>query len=205
MSSYEIRNNERELQQFQLRIGIAAFAVLIAFGLLAARFVYLQLVQHDTYSAKAEDNRISIVPVPPNRGLMVDRNGIVLARNYSGYTLEISPRKVKSLDKTIEQISQLVDVTARDRARFKKLMLETRNAESLPIRTRLSDEEVAKFAANRYRYNGTVEIKARLFRQYPYDETAAHVLGYMGRINQADQERLEEEGVDANYRGTDFI
>ena len=81
MSSYEIRNNERELQQFQLRIGIAAFAVLIAFGLLAARFVYLQLVQHDTYSAKAEDNRISIVPVPPNRGLMIDRNGVVLARN----------------------------------------------------------------------------------------------------------------------------
>jgi len=204
MSSYEIRNNERELQQFQLRIGIAAFAVLIAFGLLAARFVYLQLVQHDTYSAKAEDNRISIVPVPPNRGLMVDRNGIVLARNYSGYTLEISPRKVKSLDKTIEQISQLVDVTARDRARFKKLMLETRNAESLPIRTRLSDEEVARFAANRYRFDG-VDIKARLFRQYPYGEVASHVIGYMGRINQEDQEKLAEDGLEANYRGTDFI
>ena len=202
--SYEIRNNERELQQFQLRIGIAAFAVLIAFGLLAARFVYLQLVQHDTYSAKAEDNRISIVPVPPNRGLMIDRNGIVLARNYSGYTLEISPRKVKSLDRTIEQISQLVDVTPRDRARFKKLMLETRNAESLPIRTRLNDEEVARFAANRYRFDG-VDIKARLFRQYPFGEVASHVIGYMGRINQEDQEKLAEDGLEANYRGTDFI
>jgi penicillin-binding protein 2 len=204
MSSYEIRNNERELQQFQLRIGIAAFAVLIAFGLLAARFVYLQLVQHDTYSAKAEDNRISIVPVPPNRGLMIDRNGVVLARNYSGYTLEISPRKVKSLDRTIEQISQLVDVTSRDRARFKKLMLEARNAESLPIRTRLSDDEVARFAANRYRFDG-VDIKARLFRQYPYGEVASHVIGYMGRINQEDQEQLAEAGLEANYRGTDFI
>ena len=204
MSSYEIRNNERELQQFQLRIGVAAFVVLIAFGLLAARFVYLQLVQHDTYSAKAEDNRISIVPVPPNRGLMIDRSGIVLARNYSGYTLEISPRKVKSLDRTIEQISQLVDVTSRDRARFKKLMLETRNAESLPIRTRLSDEEVARFAANRYRFDG-VDIKARLFRQYPYGEVASHVIGYMGRINEEDQEKLAEAGLEANYRGTDFI
>src|SRR5512147_136249 len=122
MSSYEIRNNERELQQFQLRIGVAAIAVLVAFGLLAARFVYLQLVQHEAYSAKAEDNRISIVPVPPNRGLMVDRNGVVLARNYSGYTLEISPRKVKSIDKVIEQVSQLVDVSSRDRARFRKLL-----------------------------------------------------------------------------------
>src|SRR3954471_22807504 len=201
----EIRNNERELEQFHLRIGVAAVAVLVAFGLLAARFVFLQLVQHETYRAKAEDNRISIVPVPPNRGLMMDRNGVVLARNYSGYTLEISPRKVRNIDRLIDEVSELVDVTARDRARFRKLLAETRNAESLPIRTRLSDEEVAKFGANRYRYNGTVEIKARLFRQYPYDDLASHVMGYMGRINQADQERLEEEGVDANYRGTDYI
>ena len=204
MSSYEIRNSERELQQFQLRVGVAAIAVLIAFGLLAARFVYLQIIQHDAYSAKAEDNRISIVPVPPNRGLIVDRNGVVLARNYSGYTLEISPRKVKSIDRVIDQVSTLVDVTARDRARFKKLLAETRNAESLPIRTRLSDEEVAKFAANRYRFEG-VDIKARLFRQYPYGEVASHAIGYMGRINQEDQEQLEEAGVEANYRGTDFI
>jgi len=201
----ELRNYERELAQFHLRIGVAGILVLIGFGLLAARFIFLQVVQHDHYASRAEDNRISIVPIPPNRGLILDRNGIVMARNYSGYTLEIFTRKTKSIERTIDEVAELVEVTSRDRARFKKLLAETRNAESLPIRTRLSDEEVAKFAANRYRYNGTVEIKARLFRQYPYDETAAHVLGYMGRINQADQERLEEEGVDANYRGTDFI
>jgi penicillin-binding protein 2 len=201
----ELRNYERELAQFHLRIGIAGVLVLVAFGLLAARFIFLQVVQHDTYAAKAEDNRISIVPITPNRGLIVDRNGIVLARNYSGYTLEIFPRKVKNLERTIDEVSELVDIQPRDRARFKKLLSETRNAESLPIRTRLTDEEVARFAANRYRYNGTVEIKARLFRQYPFDDIASHALGYMGRINQADQARLEEEGVDANYRGTDFI
>src|SRR2546423_12029051 len=201
----ELRNYERELAQFHLRIGVAGVLVLIAFGLLAARFVFLQVVQHDHYAAKAEDNRISIVPVPPNRGLIVDRSGIVMARNYSGYTLEIFPRKVKNIDRTIDEVAELVDIQARDRARFRKLLAESRNAESLPIRTRLTDEEVAKFAANRYRYNGTVEIKARLFRQYPYDDLASHVMGYMGRINQADQERLEEEGVDANYRGTDYI
>jgi penicillin-binding protein 2 len=201
----ELRNYERELAQFHLRIGVAGVLVLIGFGLLAARFIFLQVIQHDHYASKAEDNRISIVPVPPNRGLILDRNGIVMARNYSGYTLEIFPRKVRSIERTIDEVAELVEVTARDRARFKKLLAETRNSESLPIRTRLSDEEVAKFAANRYRYNGTVEIKARLFRQYPYDEVASHVLGYMGRINQADQARLEEEGVDANYRGTDSI
>ena len=201
----ELRNYERELAQFHLRIGVAGVLVLIAFGLLAARFVFLQVIQHDHYAAKAEDNRISIVPVPPNRGLIVDRNGIVMARNYSGYTLEIFPRKVKNIDRVIDEVSELVEIQTRDRARFRKLLAETRNAESLPIRTRLTDEEVARFAANRYRFEGRVEIKARLFRQYPYDDIASHVLGYMGRINQADQARLEEEGVDANYRGTDYI
>src|SRR5919198_1895829 len=204
MGAAELRNYERELHQFQLRVGIAGFVVLLAFGLLAARFFFLQVLQHDIYQAKAEENRISIVPVPPNRGLIVDRNGEVLARNYSGYTLEISPRKVKDIEGTIDELATLIDIQPRDRARFKKLLAETRNAESLPIRTRLSDEDVAKFAANRYRFEG-VEIKARLFRQYPYGEIASHVLGYMGRINQTDQAKLEEEGVDSNYRGTDSI
>src|SRR5918992_3992468 len=201
----ELRNYERELAQFHLRIGVAGIVVLIGFGLLAARFIFLQVIQHDHYASKAEDNRISIVPIPPSRGLILDRNGIVLARNYSGYTLEIFPRKVRSLERTIDEVAELVEIQPRDRARFRKLLAESRNAESLPIRSRLTDEEVAKFAANRYRFHGRVEIRARLFRQYPHDAVASHVLGYMGRINLADQERLEEEGVDANYRGTDFI
>ena len=204
MGAAELRNYEREVREFQFRIGVAGVAVLIAFGLLAARFVFLQVLQHEHYAAKAEDNRIAIVPLPPNRGLILDRNGVVLARNYSGYTLEIYPRRVRSIDDTVEALSKLVEITGRDRARFRKLLAETRNAESLPIRSRLSDEEVARFAANRYRYEG-VEIKARLFRHYPYGDMASHVIGYMGRVNQADQQRFEEEGVEANYRGTDFI
>ena len=200
----ELKNHERELYLFQLRIGVAGFTVLAAFVLLFARFVQLQVVQHDTYAAKAEDNRISIVPIAPNRGLMLDRNGVVLARNYSAYTLEIFPAKVQDLERTIQGLGEVVEVQAKDRGRFRKLYAETRNAESLPIRTRLSDEEVARFAANRYRFPG-VEIKARLFRQYPRGDIAAHVIGYIGRISPKDQERLEDLGVDANYRGTDFI
>lgn len=200
----ELKNHERELHYFQLRIGAAGIAVLIAFGILLARFVYLQVIQRDYYHTKAEDNRISIVPVAPNRGLILDRNGVVLARNYSAYTLEIMQGSVTDLERTINELSEVVDIQPKDRSRFKKLMAETRNAESLPIRTRLSDEEVARFAANRYRFPG-VEIKARLFRQYPFGETASHVIGYIGRINDKDQERLEELGVEANYRGTDFV
>ncbi len=200
----ELRNRERELQQFQLRIGIAGAAVLVFFSLLAARFFFLQVLQHDHYASRAEDNRISIVPVAPSRGLIMDRNGAVLARNISGYTLEIYPRRVRSIERAIDQVAELIEITPRDRARFKKLLEESRNAESLPIRSRLTDEEAARFASNRFRFQG-VEIKARLFRQYPFGELASHVLGYMGRINQEDQARLEQEGVDANYRGTDLI
>jgi penicillin-binding protein 2 len=204
MKLAELKNHEKELYFFQLRVGFAGAAVLLAFALLLARFVQLQVVQHDTYASKAEDNRISIVPIAPNRGLILDRNGVVLARNYSAYTLEIFPAKVKDVERTIQELSEVIEVQAKDRSRFRKLHAEVRNAESLPIRTRLTDEEVARFAANRYRFPG-VEIKARLFRQYPHGELASHVIGYIGRINQKDQERLAELEVDANYRGTDFI
>ena len=200
----EIRDSEAELRQFRLRVGIAGFLVLAAFGLLALRFFYLQVVQHDIYRAKADENRISVVPVTPYRGLILDRNDLVIARNYSGYTLEIYPRRVKNLSGTIDRLAEIVDIQPRDRFRFRKLLQETRNAESLPIRNRLSDEEAARFAVRRYQFEG-VELKARLFRQYPFGEVGSHVLGYMGRVDQADQTRLEEEGVHANYRGTDYL
>ncbi|MBC7803926.1 MAG: penicillin-binding protein 2 [Candidatus Parcubacteria bacterium] len=200
----ELKNHERELHFFQLRIGVAGFAVLAAFALLLARFVHLQVVQHDAYASKAEENRISIVPIAPNRGLILDRNGVVLARNYSAYTLEIFPAKVRDMERTIQELGEVVEVQAKDRSRFRKLHAEIRNAESLPIRTRLTDEEVARFAANRYRFPG-VEIKARLFRQYPHGALASHVIGYIGRINQKDKEELARLEVEANYRGTDYI
>ncbi|HSG75524.1 MAG TPA: penicillin-binding protein 2 [Burkholderiales bacterium] len=200
----ELRNTESELRAFQVRLGVAGLAVLIAFALLLARFVWLQVLQHDAYSAKAEENRIAVVPLPPNRGLILDRNGEILARNYLAYTLEIFPAQVRDLEATIAQLAEFVDIQPRDRARFRKLLQETKNAESLPIRTRLSDEEVARIAVNRWRFTG-VDIRARLFRRYPYGELASHVLGYIGRITTSDLEQLQGMQVDANYRGTDYI
>jgi len=204
MSVAEIRNTERELRDFQVRLGVAGIAVLVGFTLLLARFVWLQVLQHEAYSAKAEENRIAVVPVPPSRGLILDRNGEVLARNYLAYTLELFPAQVRDLDATIEALAAYVDIQPRDRARFRKLLQETKNAESLPIRTRLTDEEVARIAANRWRFTG-VDIRARLFRLYPQGVLASHVIGYIGRITSEDLDGLEASGVAANYRGTDYI
>ncbi|MGZ8154738.1 MAG: penicillin-binding protein 2 [Burkholderiales bacterium] len=200
----EIRNAELELKQFRLRLGIATSLVLVLFGLLFARFVYLQIFMHDHYHTLAEANRISILPIVPNRGIIVDRNGTVLATNYSAYTLEITPSKVENLESMIDELATLVEITPRDRRRFKKVLEESKRFESLPIRTRLTDEEIARFAANRYRFPG-VDARARLFREYPQGELFSHVIGHIGRISQKDIDRLEADGTISNYRGTDYI
>ena len=204
MRRAQFRDLESELSRFQYRLGVAGAVVVAAFGLLALRFLYLQLVQHDYYRTKAEDNRISVIPLVPNRGLIMDRSGAVLARNESQYTLEISLQKVANAEATINALATVIDIQQRDRNRFRKLRTEIKGADSLPIRTRLTDDEVARFAANSYRFPG-VEIKARLFRFYPMGEVASHVLGYIGRISDKDVERLEADGVAANYKGSDFI
>lgn len=203
----EFKNTERELHFFRLRLSVVGVFVFICFGLLLARFLWLQVYKHNNYVAQAEDNRISVVPVVPNRGLILDRNGVVLARNFSAYTLEITPSKIgQPLEELIQDLSALVDIQAKDRKRFKRLLEEAKNFESVPIRTRLSDDEVARFTAQRYRFPG-VEIQARLFRQYPLGETAAHVIGYIGRISQRDAKKIGEmdEEDASNYAGTDYI
>jgi penicillin-binding protein 2 len=122
------------------------------FLLLAARLVFLQVVRHDDLRAQAESNRTPLCPSSPIGALIVDRNGVVLASNYSAYTLEITPSKTGGLEQTIDELSKVLDVTARDRRRFKRLMDESKSFESLPIRTRLTDTEVARFAAQRFRF-----------------------------------------------------
>ena len=200
----ELRNPERELYLFRRRLALAGGVVVFAFLVLLGRFVFLQVAMQSHYATLAESNRISLVPAVPNRGVITDRNGVVLAQSFSAYTLEVTPSKVRNLEETIEELATLVDITARDRKRFRKLLDESKNFESMPLRTRLTDEEVARFAVNRYRFPG-VEVKARLFRQYPFGELASHVIGYIGRINDADVERIEERNETANYKGSDYI
>ena len=203
----ELKNVERELDHFRGRLVAAALFVLVCFGLLGARLVYLQVYKHEDLATQAEANRIAVLPVVPNRGLIVDRNGVVLATNYSAYTLEITPSRLPgSLDATIDALAELVEITPRDRRRFKRLMEDGKSFDSLPIRTKLSDEEVARFVAQRFRFSG-VDVRARLFRQYPLGEVGSHLLGYIGRINQTEKKAMEDwdEEAQGNYRGTEYI
>ncbi|PKO82819.1 MAG: penicillin-binding protein 2 [Betaproteobacteria bacterium HGW-Betaproteobacteria-11] len=196
--------SQEELGRFRSRLAVAGGFVLFCFLLLLLRFVWLQLIQQGYYQTRAEDNRIALVPIVPNRGLIADRNGIVLTRNFPAYTLEITPSRTGNLEQTIDALATLVDIQPMDRKRFKKLLNESKNYESLPIRTRLTDAEVAQFVAHRYRFPG-VDIKARLFRQYPNGAFASGVLGYIGRITDRDLEKIEGAGIEANYRGTDHF
>ncbi|MFT3858994.1 MAG: penicillin-binding protein 2 [Aquabacterium sp.] len=202
----ELKNLEAELGRFRARLWAAAGFVFFCFCLLVLRLWVLQVVRHDDLAMQAENNRIAVVPIVPNRGLIVDRNGVVLANNYSAYTLEITPSKVDDVEATIDTLSHLVEIQPRDRRRFKRLREESKSFESIPIRTRLTDEEVARFTAQRFRFPG-VDIQARLFRHYPYGELASHVLGYIGRINRKEAEAIEDwpEEEQANYRGTEYI
>lgn len=200
----DFHNPDSDLDRFRFRLGFAAVAVLLAFGLLIGRFVWLQVIQHDFYQTRAEDNRIALIPIVPNRGVITDRNGIVLARNYSAFTLEITPSRVPDLEASIDALATVIDIQPKDRKRFKRVMDEAKNFESIPIRTRLTDAEVARFAAQRYRFPG-IEVKARLFRQYPLGNVASHAIGYIGRITDRDLSWIEEVEKQANYKGTDHI
>lgn len=200
----ELKNFQHEQYYFRLRLGFTGFVVTALFGLLALRFSYLQIKEYQHYQTLAENNRISLVPIVPNRGLILDKNGVVLAHNFFVYTLEITPSKVNNLEETITEISKLIEISPLDRKRFNKLREESRNFESVPIRTHLNEVEAANFAVNHYRFPG-VEIKSRLFRHYPLGKLGAHVIGYIGRINDKDLESLGNAGDLSNYKGSDHV
>ncbi len=200
----ELRNHSLEHHHFQLRLSVAGSIVLFCFAVLLFRFFFLQIGKYDYFQTLAENNRISLVPTVPNRGLILDRNGVVLAHNFFVYTLEITPSKAGNVEDTINRISQMMEVSNEDRKQFKKLRAQTHNFESVPIRTHLTEEEAAKFAVNRYQFPG-VEIRSRLFRSYPQNNLGAHMIGYIGRINENDIKNLDASGDLGNYKGSDHI
>lgn len=202
--SFRSLYTQAQEQGFRLRVGVLALVVLLLFVLLAYRLYVLQVQRHEAFAQRAESNRTAVVPIVPNRGRIVDRNGVLLATNYSAYTLEITRSKVEDLEATIDAVAELVPISARDRRQFKRLMADSKSFESIPLRIRLSDEEVARFTAQRWRFPG-VDVKARLFRSYPLGEVAGHVIGYIGRINAKEQEVIDDSDDAANYRGTEVI
>ncbi|OZA29443.1 MAG: penicillin-binding protein 2 [Hydrogenophilales bacterium 17-64-11] len=200
----QIKNLDRELARFHGRLKAgAAFVALLATALLARAF-YLQIVQHDHYIQRAESNRISLVPAAPNRGLILDRNDRILAENYSAYTLELTRAQTHDLEATLAMVGQLIEITPGQLRRFRRLLAESHEFETVPLKSKLTDEEVAILAANRYRLPG-VEVKARLFRNYQAGPGMAHVVGFIGRINDGDLKRLRADGREQNYKGSVHI
>ena len=194
----------RERSRFALRVWVAGIVVLLAFGVLGWRLWVLQVQEHHGLLQRADSNRTAVVPIPPRRGEIVDRNGEVLARNYLSYTLDVTPGQVSSIEQLLSDLEQVVGLSERQKRQFERRLRESGRYSEVLLRNDLSDTEAAYFAAQAFRFPG-VQLKARWVRQYPQGDVAAHVVGYVGRISERDQQVLEAEGQLGNYRGTDII
>lgn len=205
----EMTDSHRTVRLLQLDFNrrlLAAFIfIVVLFGVLIARFTYLQVIKRDEYTLKATTNRISLIPTPPIRGEIVDVNGVVLAHNYPAYSLELIPNKLEGkVDDTINALRAYADISETDLNRFKKFRAEYRSYEKVPLKLRLTPDEASRLAAQLYRFPG-VEINARTFREYPYGALTAHFLGYIGRISDRDQAKLAENNRANEYRATTHI
>jgi penicillin-binding protein 2 len=186
-----------EQRIFHNRSIAAIFFTLILFSVLLSRLFFLQINSHEHFTTLSQNNRVSVQAIPPTRGLIYDRNGIILAENLPSYTLQIIPEQAADIDTLLEKLSLLVNLRDIDIKKFKKEVRRKRRFEGIPLRFRLTDEEVAIVSVNLHRLPG-VEIKAQLSRFYPYGKETAHVVGYVGRINEKELKRLPV----TNYSGT---
>ncbi|MBT3057693.1 MAG: penicillin-binding protein 2 [gamma proteobacterium symbiont of Ctena orbiculata] len=200
MPQSSIKDYLHESQLFLGRALVSGTLVLIILAILVGRLFYLQVESHDHYTTLSQDNRVKLEPLPPTRGLIYDRNGTILAQNLPAYSLEITPEKTENLDQTIQALSEIIAIDEEDISRFHQLRKQRRRFDSIPIRVRLEDEEVARIAVNRHRFSG-VDVKASLLRDYPQGLQTAHLLGYVGRINEQELQIIDT----SNYRGTNFI
>jgi penicillin-binding protein 2 len=200
MAGYKDSN---PLESFQSRIQIALWFVIFCLFVLFFRFFWLQIVKHAKYSTASESNRIAIITTPSQRGLIIDRNGFVIAKNFPSYSLEITPAGVTvPMETLIDSLNDVLKISPKDKASFLKSIQGAKKTESIPIRNFLNDEEVARFLARRFAYPG-VEVQVRYFREYPYQEIGSHLLGYTGKVSQKDREKLlaelEESPDDSIY------
>ncbi len=195
-----LKNYQSEQKLHHNRANTAIVFILIAFTFLFIHLFHLQVIEHERYFSFSNNNRINLVPIPPNRGLIYDRNGVLLAENKPVYQLEINLQQIKNLKETVKAINEIIPITESDEQRFYDLLKRNWSRSGLPIKINLSEEDQAIFAVNRHNFPG-VEMTAKLIRYYPYKNTLVHVLGYVGRINDAEAEQIDQE----NYAGTQYI
>ncbi len=196
----QLKDTIRESQAFLNRAIIGGLLVLLAVGALVWRMVQLQVVSHEHFTTLSRENRVKVVPLPPTRGLIYDRKGVLLAQNRPAYSLEITPEQAGDLNDTLAGLGQIIEISEEDLERFWKLRKRKRRFDSVPIRVNLTQEETAQFAVHRHRFPG-VDIKTQLLRHYPHDLKTTHVLGYVGRVSQRDLEQIDV----SNYAGTSHI
>lgn len=199
-SRLALKDPIRENHLFRTRAYVAGASTVLLIAALVVRLVYVQVLDHDLYTTLSHNNRVSIQPLPPTRGLIYDRKGVLLADNILTFSLELIPELVEDMEATLAAVRELVALTADDEARFRREMRRHRRFDAVPLRFRLSDEEVARIALDRYRLPG-VEINARPLRYYPFTASTAHSVGYVGRINEAELKQLDP----SNYAGTDYV
>jgi penicillin-binding protein 2 len=200
MPQSAIKDTHRESHLFSGRAVVAALLVSVALLALVVRLVYLQVQNHGHYITLSNDNRIKLEPLAPTRGLIYDAGGTLLAENLPAYSLDIVPEKTEDVDATIARLAELLPISENDRRRFERLRNQRRRFDGIPIRVKLSEEELARFAVNSHRFPG-VDIRANLLRHYPLEGRTAHVLGYVGRINERDLQRIDN----SRYSGTSHI
>ncbi|TCT01494.1 penicillin-binding protein 2 [Paralcaligenes ureilyticus] len=198
------KTSHLQKRRIVFRIWVAGIFALLCFGGLLGRLWFLQVDRYEGLAARANQNRIAVVPIPPRRGEIVDRRGVVLARNYRDYTLDVVPAHVADMKKMLDELGQLVYISPLDRRRFKQRMGQTGRYAHVLLRNNLNDTEAAWFSAHAYEFPG-VSLRARWVREYPQGASAAHVLGFVGRISESDLAKLDDEGRAGNYRGTDVI
>ncbi|UFN70257.1 penicillin-binding protein 2 [Vibrio alginolyticus] len=197
----QIRDYQAEARLFASRAIVAFIGIVLLMGALVANMYNIQVNQFQDYQTRSNDNRIKVVPIAPNRGLIYDRNGVLLAENRPVFNLELTPEKIKDIDATIQKLQTILEITPDQIERFHQERKRTRRFKSVPLLTQLNEKQVAVFSVNQYRFPG-VEISATLKRYYPFSEVLTHVIGYVSRINDRDMQRLIREEKDANYQAT---
>ncbi|VUD53153.1 Peptidoglycan D,D-transpeptidase MrdA [Thalassocella blandensis] len=201
---HRFKDHVNEANTFTRRVALALLLVFILFCILIYRFYSLQVVHYENYVTLSDRNRIQVRPVPPNRGLIYDRNGELLAENRPSFTLSLVKERVRDMDGTIARLSELVDISESDKENFFKYLKQRRRPfEPVALRYRLDEEEMARLAVNKFDLKG-VEVNAELVRYYPKGELYAHIVGYVGRINESELNSFDEE-TDKLYRGTHSI
>lgn len=196
-----IKNHQREMNLIAKRLMFCLFVIFIMTLVLVIRLAYLQVSKRDVYSTLSTNNWLDLVPTEPSRGLIYDRNGVLLAENIPVFSLDVIPIQVtEDFNKTIKDLGKIISLNENDLQQFNKQLKQHRRFDDIPLKLRLTEEEVARFTQNQYRFPGFY-VKARLMRHYPFNESFAHVLGYVGRINA--QELAEIDPI--NYSASHYI